>query len=320
VIASRNYKSLMDHLGSGKAWDLSRKSDGLFILTPLSNRENTGIYRGKVEALKSSMDYIRKAKQEYCVLTSTGFIFNTNFDDMMRFHIESGADITILYHRVSKEHQVDDQFDEIYLDIDDSGRVSSVQINPMLTGQGVLSMKTYILRKDMLIYLVEETFAKGGYKFSENLIRDNTDRLKIMAFEHKGYVGTLKSVASYFRLNMSVLDANIRGELFSAKNRIYTKVKDSVPAKYMENAVAKNVLVSNGCIIEGYVENSVLSREVHIGKGAVVKNSIILSNTVIYEGAELEYTVLDKNVNVRPRSRLVGNAAFPMVIRKGGNV
>jgi len=198
--------------------------------------------------------------------------------------------------------------------------VRGLEINPTLMPNNARSMKTYIVRKDILIYLVDETYAKGGYKFSENLIRNNIDRMRIMAFEHKGYVGTLRSVASYFRVNMDLLNEEVRRELFLSKNRIYTKVKDSVPAKYIGDSVVKNSLIANGCIIEGRVENSVLSREVHIGKGAVVKNSIILSNTVVSEEADLEYTVLDKNVGVRPKSRLVGNAEFPMVIRKGGQV
>ncbi|MDR1816371.1 MAG: glucose-1-phosphate adenylyltransferase subunit GlgD, partial [Clostridiales Family XIII bacterium] len=305
VITSRNYNSLMDHLASGKAWDLSRKSDGLFVLTPFSLRENPGIFRGKVEALKSAMDYIRRAKQEYCVLTGATHVYNSTYDDMMRFHVESGADVTVLYHKTDVVVH-GDGFHDVFLSVDENGVVTEIEVNPTLSELNALSMKTYIIRKDILIYLVDESYSRGEYLFSEDLLRNNLHRIKVMAYEHKGYVGTMRSVAAYYRMNMDLLDAGVREELLASGNPVYTKVKDSVPAKHTETANVKNSLVANGCIIEGNVENSVLFRDVHIGRGACVKNSIILANTAVSEGAELEYTILDKNVNVRPRSRLVG--------------
>jgi glucose-1-phosphate adenylyltransferase len=320
VITSRNYNSLMDHLGSGKAWDLSRKSDGLFILTPFSLRENPGIYRGKVEALKSSMDYLHRAKQEYCVLAGASFIYNHDFDEMMRFHIESGADLTMLYRRTPPGYQLDDRSHEVLLDIEPDGRVKGIEVNPVLTTLDAHSLKTYIIRKDILIYLVDDSYSKGEYKFSEGLLRNNLDRLRIMAYEHTGYVGAMRSVASYYKVNMELLREEIRDELFPSSRPVYTKTQDSVPTKYISTAEASGSLIANGCIIEGHVENSVIFRNVHVGKDAIIKDSIILPNTVIAEGAELDHVILDKNVRVRTRSRLVGNADFPVVIRKGGMV
>ncbi|MDR3364259.1 MAG: glucose-1-phosphate adenylyltransferase subunit GlgD [Clostridiales Family XIII bacterium] len=320
VIASRNYNSLMDHFGSGKPWDLSRKSEGLFILTPFSLRENPGIYRGKVEALKSAMDFIRRARQEYCILTNTTSVYNFNYDDMMRSHIESGADITALYYNVAPGHHTDERNHEVFFDLAEDGRVKSIEVNPMLTQLTAYSLKSYIVRKDIIIYLIDESFSKGEYKFSEDLLRNNIDRIKIMAYEHKGYVGMLNSVSTYFGINMDLLDQKIRNELFPAKHRIYTKTKDSVPAKYTPSAEVSRSLIASGCIIEGHVENSVLFRDVHIGKGAMIKNSIVLPSAAIAEDAQLEYVILDKNVSVRQRSRLVGSENFPVVIRKGGTV
>ena len=320
VIVGRNYNSLMDHLGSGKEWDLSRKGEGLFILTPFSLRENPGTYRGKIEAIKSSMDYLRRVRQEYCILADATSIYNFSYDDMMRFHIESGADITALYQNVGAGYAVTEGYRDVFLDLSEAGRVCGVEVNPVLTPHTARSLKSYIVRKDILMYLVDECYAKGEYKFSENLIRNNVDRVKIMAFEHKGYVGMLRSASSYFRINMDMLDAQIRAELFPSGNRIYTKSKDSVPAKYAVSADAKHCLVANECIIEGIAEKSVLFRDVRIGKGAKVKNSIILAGSKIEANADLEYVILDKNVTVRPHSRLVGSKDYPVVIRKGGIV
>ena len=318
VIVSRNYNSLIDHLGSGKAWDLSGKGEGLFILTPFSLRENPGEYRGKVEALKSSLDFVRRVKQEYCILAGASSIYNINYGDMMRFHIESNADITALYHNIAYAHTVDEQYRDVFFNMTDEGRIRDLEINPRLTTLTARSLKSYIIRKDILIYLVEECVSKGEYKFSEHLLRKNINRLRIMGYEHKGYVGMLRSVQAYFDINMDMLKPKVRGELFQAENRIYTKTKDSVPARYTKLASVKNSLVANECIVEGSVEHSVLFRDVNIGKGARIKNSVILPGVEIGDDAELEYVVLDKGVNVRRRRRLIGNENYPIVVGKGG--
>jgi len=320
VIVSRNYNSLMDHMGSGKEWDLSRKGEGLFILTPFSLRENPGTYRGKIEALKSSMDYLRRVRQEYCILAGATSIYNFVYDDMMRFHVDSGADITVLYHHMVDKHMVDEGYRDVFLELSDDGRVRGIEVNPVLTAHTARSLKSYIVRKDILMYLVDESFSKGEYKFSENLLRNNVDRIKIMAYEHKGYVGMLRSVSAYFSIHMDLLDIKIREELLPQDNRIYTKTKDSVPTKHTASADVKQSLVANGCIIEGRVEKSVLFRDIRIGKGAKIKNSIMLPGSKIEEGADLEYVILDKNVTVRQNSRLVGSKDYPIVIRKGGIV
>jgi glucose-1-phosphate adenylyltransferase len=310
----------MDHLGSGKAWDLSRKNEGLFILTPFSLKENPGLYRGKVEAIRSSLDFVRRVRQEYCIIAGASSIFNTDYDEMMRFHIESNSDITILYHNVGVGHEVDDQYHDVFFKISSEGRIERLEINPQLITLTARSLKSYIIRKDLLIYLVEDCFSKGEYKFSENLIRNNMDRLRIMAFEHKGYVGLLRSAKAYFDINMDLLKPHVRKELFQSENRIYTKAKDSVPARYTKTADLKKSMVANECVIEGMVENSILFRGVYIGKGAKIKNSIILPGSVVANDAQLEYVILDKNVSVRSRSQLVGNKYFPIVVGKGGMI
>lgn len=321
VIADRNYNSLMDHLGSGKSWDLARKSDGLFILPPYSNRDNQGGYRGLVEALKGSMDYMRRAKQEYCVISGCHTIYNRVFDDMLQAHIDKGADITVLYNKSEQEPYVDNiRYEDVRFDIDRGGRVREVEFNPRTSKLRCFSMDTYIVRKDTLIYLVEESIARGEYFFVNNLIRGNLDRLNILGFEHKGYVSRIWSIPSYFKANMDFLDSGLQQSLFRSRNRILTKLKDEVPAKYSATANVKNSIIANGCVIEGEVENSVIFRGVFIGRGAVVKNSIIMEGSEIGENSELDNVVIDKNVAARSRCRLIGSKTFPVIIPKGATV
>jgi glucose-1-phosphate adenylyltransferase len=266
------------------------------------------------------MDYIRRAKQEYCVLTGSFTIYNRVFDDMMKFHVDSGADLTILYNRLASESYEGDRHDDVRLNMDKNGVVTNIEVN---SGQSKLdnaSMDTYIIRKDLLIYLVEESVAKGEYFFVDDLIRGNLQRIKVMGFEHTDYVARMHSIAAYYKANMDFLDTKLQKALFRGRNRIFTKVKDEVPAKYIGDSRVTNSIVANGCIIEGSVEDSILFRGVYVGKGSGIKNSILLPGTEVNDNAELQYVVIDKNVSVRNRSRLIGNEEFPVVIRKGAMV
>ena len=320
VIAQRSYHSLMDHLGSGKEWDLSRKNDGLFILPPFSSAENMGTYRGLVDAIKGVMGYISRSKQQYCILSGSYTIFNRTFDDMVEYHMDSGADITMLYNEEEADFFNGERYNDVRLHLNDDGRVIDLEINATTSDSKKVGMDTYVMRKDLLEYLVEDCMSRGKYNFVSDLLMGNLNRIKIMGYEHKGYVGRLHSVASYYKINMDFLNRDVQDHLFYSDNQIYTKIKDEVPAKYAKTSNVKNSLVANGCIIEGEVENSILFRGVYVGKGAKIKNSIIMQNSEIYNNSDLEYVILDKSVNIRQGRRLIGDEVFPVIIRKGAIV
>ena len=320
VIAQRSYHSLMDHLGSGKEWDLSRKNDGLFILPPFSSAENMGSYRGIVDAIKGVMSYISRSKQQYCVFSGSYTIYNMTFDDMVRYHLDTGADITMLYNEEESDDFRGERFNDVRLHLNDEGRLIDLEINAALSDSKKVGMDTYVIRKDLLEYLVEDCMSRGKYNFVSDLLMNNLNRLKIMGYKHGGYVGRLHSVASYYKLNMDFLNTDIQKDLFYGDNQIYTKIKDEVPAKYAKTSNVKNSLVANGCIIEGEVENSVLFRGVYVGKGTKIKNSIIMQNSEVYNNSDLEYVILDKSVNIRQGRRLIGDEVFPVIIRKGAIV
>ncbi|MBC5646885.1 glucose-1-phosphate adenylyltransferase subunit GlgD [Christensenella tenuis] len=320
VIAQRSYHSLMDHLGSGKEWDLSRKNDGLFILPPFSSAENMGTYRGLVDAIKGVMGYISRSKQQYCILSGSYTIFNRTFDDMVECHMDSGADITMLYNEEEADFFRGERYNDVRLHLNEEGRVVDLEINATTSDSKKVGMDTYVMRKDLLEYLVEDCMSRGKYNFVSDLLMGNLNRIKIMGYEHKGYVGRLHSVASYYKINMDFLNRDVQDHLFYSDNQIYTKIKDEVPAKYAKTSNVKNSLVANGCIIEGEVENSILFRGVYVGKGAKIKNSIIMQNSEIYNNSDLEYVILDKSVNIRQGRRLIGDEVFPVIIRKGAIV
>lgn len=319
VIVQKNYHSLMDHLGSGQEWDLHTKTDGLFILPPFQTSKNVGTYDGTLDALRSNLDYLRRSKQEYAILTSSYGVFSMTYDDMLAEHLESGADISVMYTRNYKESTVPTSAmsGHTYFDVDEQGFVKELEIGPNVPNFPNFSMSVMLLKRTLLIHLVDQAVAHGMHDVHKDLlgfyVRAGT--LKLKAHEFKGYYRCVESISSYYQFNMDMLNFDKRREMFGIKP-VYTKVRDEVPAKYGVGAVIENSLVADGCIIEGTVINSVVSRGVRIRRGAVVKDSVIMQECDIKELVEVENVILDKLVTLRG-GKLIGQRSYPIVIGKG---
>jgi glucose-1-phosphate adenylyltransferase len=320
IITQRNYHSLMDHLGSGKEWDLSRKRDGLFILPPFVTKENTGIYKGTVDALKSIMGYIRRSAQRYCIFVGSHTIFNMQFNAALEQHIETGADVTMIYNQDEAPFDVNDQFDDIRLQLDARGRVTDMEFDPFRPSANNAAMGIYIIEKSLLEYLVEDAYSHGSNDFVRDVLFKKRDSLKLYGYRYDGYVARLTSISAYYRNSLELLKPAVRADLFCADHPIYTKVRDEVPAHYGDDCHVVNAMVANGLRQEGDVENCILFRGVRVARGASVKNSIIMQDSEIQENAQLEQVVLDKQVLVRRERRLIGHESFPIILRKGALV
>lgn len=319
LITQRNYHSLMDHLGSGKEWDLHRKRDGLFILPPFVTKDNTGMYRGTVDAIRSVLGYVRRSTQRYVILTGSHTLYNTTYDAMLRQHIETGAEITIMYN-VEREFNRADQFDDLRLTMDETGRVTDLSLDPYFPTSSFRGCDAYIMEKERLEYLVEEAASHGEYDFMRDVLVKNVDKCRIYGWRYDGYVARLDSVSTFYKHNMELLDPAIRMDLFNPRTPIYTKVKDEVPAKYTDTGRVRNSIVADGCIIEGEVENSVLFRGVHVCKGAVVRDSIIMQACYVGESSTLSNVVMDKGVLILNGRNISGYKTYPVIIRKGTTV
>lgn len=320
VVPRKNYHSLMDHLGSGKDWDLSRKVGGLFIIPPYDNQDAApGPSIGMLDTLKSASSFMRNVPQEYCILSGSHCLYNATYNDMADFHVENDADITILYNKTSDSKEIASSVD-LSLSLDTYGRV--VDAKPCTTGMAEcnLSMDTYIIKKELLVYLINESLTRGMVEFNVNFFTNYIPKLKIYGYEHSGYVGRVSSVASYFKLNMDFLTTNVQKDLFHSKYNVITKIKDSAPTKYGDSACVVNSLIGSGCQIDGTVENCVLFRNVKVAKGVVLKNSIVMQSSEIYQNSHISNAILDKLVTVRPSSTLMGSPEYPVVIPKGANV
>ena len=314
-----NYQSLMDHLGTGKPWDLNRKSNGLYILPPHVSPDNAGSTKGVIDILRNISNYLRKSKQKYVVMTDSNIICSIDFEKALEYHKEKDADITVVYSCCA-DAKKDVLSKNVLLSIDADKRVEDIEVNPRRSKNKNISLNMYIMEKTLVENLVEDCAAHGKHNFVMDLLLGNLDELAIYAYEHEGYVKHINDIKSFYDFNMDLLSPEVRSEIFGAENRVYTKVKDQVPTKYNEDSNVNNSIIADGCVIDGTVTNSVLFRGVHVKKGTVIKNSIIMQSTEIYDNCNLENVILDKDVIVKSGRTLIGQSKFPIVIGKNAVV
>jgi len=315
VITQYSFRSLMDHLGSGKEWDLDRKNEGLYIFPPSLSEENTSWYRGTADAIYNNLTFLLRSKQEYVVIAQGNCIYRMSFNDMLDYHIEKGADITIAYREMN-DFNIDELRELGILEINEEGRVVDLQEKPNHPRTNLGSLGIYIMKRELLIQLVEECNSHGHYDLVKDVLIKKLNSLKIYGYKFSGYWRNLSTLHMYYRCNKELLDPKVSDELYSRDWKIYTKIKDAAPTKYNEEADVKNSIVADGCIIEGTVINSIIFRDVYIGKGALVRDSIVMQGTRIEENATLINCVLDKDVVIRSGRKLEGDENYPIVVEK----
>ena len=319
VATESNYSSLMDHIKSGKPWDLDRKNWGLNVLPPSLEKMSLGTIKGNIDMLAGISDFLHRSPQTYVILSLGNSIYNIDFKAVLDQHIESQADVTVLYKNMrGVEERELSRF--TMLDLDDEKRVTDIEVQPYYPKTSTASMDVYIMEKALLESIVDECSARGDRDFVKDALVKKMQGLRIYGYEHTGYTDKIDSLKSYYRNNMNFLDKDIREELFNPKNPIYTKTKDQSPTKYGAEASVKNSFISDGCTIEGTVENCILSRGVRVEKGAVIKNSIIMQDSIIEENVQLNHVVFDKEVYITTGRKLIGQESYPLAISKGTKI
>lgn len=318
IIVRKNYRSLMKHLGAGRDWDLARKNGGLNIVPPFAEK-TVKVYNGRVEALASIIEFLKSQKEKYVFISDSNIVSNFNYNAMLEEHIASGADVTIAYKAEEIPYgfmnlQPNIRTDLYYtLQMDENNRVNHIHTNPKDTGVQNFSMNTYLIDRELLITQIQNAYAHGYIYFERDILAPQLETLNVHAFQYKGYTARISDIMSYYTENMKLLDDKNLDELFEPAP-IYTRVRDDNPTRYIGKAKVKNAMVADGCVIEGEVENCILFRGVKIGKGAVVKNSIIMQDTTIMGNAEINYVITDKEVTVTAGKELRGNESFPIFV------
>lgn len=323
VPVSDNYFSLIDHIGSGREWDLARKNGGLTMFPPYAMKQ-IGHYGGRVQSIAGILAFLKGQKEKYVVMSDCNIAYNIDFKKVIDAHIAKGADVTVMYTKEALPEVAitsDDSSKGFYytLDVAEDGKVTKIKINEKEEGIKNFSMNIYVIERELLIKLVDESSLLGGKVFERDVLIPKMDELNIQAYNYEGYVSRISGRTSYFNENMRLLeDENLDG-LF-AGNPIYTKIRDDNPTRYIAGAKSSNALVADGCVIEGEVENAILFRGVVVGKGAVVKNCILMQDTVVEAGAHVEYVITDKQVTISEGKEVIGADTLPTYIPKGKTV
>ena len=314
VLTKSNYQSIMDHVGTGKAWDLSRKQGGLFMLPPFTDKNE---YANRVTTLNSIMPFLKNSTEEYVVITDCDTVCNIDFQDVCSKHLENNADITVVYKRDLIPEKL---HDPTVFSLDTKGKVTDVAINGSFTGSCSFYMNMMFIKRDLLIYLVNKCISKNTLNFKRDIIQGEYKSLNIYGYEFKGFSPIITSMSDYFAANMALMEADVRDDLFNSARPIYTKVRDDMPTKYGLGSSVKNSLIANGCTIEGEVENCVLFKGVHIGKNTKVSNCVIMQDTKIGSDSSLSYVIVDKDVTIKDERTLEGFSSYPVCISKGSVV
>lgn len=323
IITKNNYQSLMDHIGSGKDWDLSRRNGGVMIFPPFVNNSSQSLYENRLEALSSIMEFIERCQEDQIVMMDCDHASIIDFEEILRYHEQKEADITIVYRNgvVTPDLKAN-----MNLIINAQGRVTDAT----LTSEAIIAKKAvenhftantsinvWVIKRKLLATLITEAISQGARSFRKDIILRNIPYLKIYGYENKRIFLHVSNIANYYEHQMSLLNNEIQNELFRSNNLpIYTKVRDSAPTKYADNSSVTNSLVADGCFIQGTVENSIIFRGVVVGPNSVVKNSILMQDTIIGKGVHLNTVITDKNVIIRDGLTLAGCPQLPYYLRK----
>ena len=318
IISRHSYQSLMNHIGDGEEWGLELEEGGLEFLTPYA-QTTVGTYRGKLESLYNAMDFLEYGDEdELVVMIDSAVLSNVNLNAIIDAHVASGKDVTIVTKAgiCNGEKKID-----LALKLD-NGEIKDMAVDYIAAPEYVASMDIFVLSKSFLIKSIKYLISRDKFHMDRDLVMGGWQHglVSVNVYEFDGVAMFNESVEEYFYNSMSLIKKDVRADIFGGNHPVYTKVRDRVPTYYGEGCEVENSLVADGCMLEGEVEDSILFREVTVGKGAEVEDCILFNNAVIGEGAELKYVILDKDVTVTPGAKLIGTKKSPIIVKRGETV
>ena len=319
IVSRFNYQSLMNHIGDGEEWGLELEEGGLEFLTPYA-MSTSHSYRGKLESLSAAMDFLEfGADDDLVVMIDSAVLSNIDLQKVITSHLDSGKDVTVVTKAgVANGEKVLD----LAVKLDESGEVADIVVDYAAPKEYLASIDMFVLSKSFLIGQIRELIARNHFHMDRDLVLGGwqAGKVSVNVYPFEGIVMYNESITEYFNNTLSLTKKEVREDLFGGSHPIFTKVRDRVPSYYGEDCEIENCIVADGCILEGEAEDSVLFRQVTIEKDAEVENCVLMNDAVIGEGAEVKYAILDKNVTIRPGSKLVGTKKNPVIVKRGETV
>ncbi|MGI6120263.1 MAG: glucose-1-phosphate adenylyltransferase subunit GlgD [Desulfosporosinus sp.] len=312
VVTSHHYRSLLDHLGAGKAWFLDRKNGGLFILPGEIHGLSGNSHMFYVKDLHNNIDYLQKEFAENVIISSGDQIYNINFTNVLEFHNRKQADVTLIYKECDN---LRDPIDKKILEMDQDHKVSKIKNQKVFerAKNNPYFVNILIIKRKILLNIVEKY---SGYVDIIDIFASNLEILKIYGFPTRTLIGMIRTLKDYYDRSMELLDQKVREKLLLGADQIHTKIKDNPPTQYNSHAKVSNSLIASGCSIAGEVVNSIIFRGVILEQGCQIRNSIILPKCHIHAHAQTDYTILDKSVRVNGGNVIKGSLNNPLVVLK----
>ena len=321
IITHYNYQSLLDHIGTGKDWDLARRSGGIKILPPFITaydaKATNSLYNTRLEALLGVTNFISRCTEDVLVLSDCDTICNIDLSKVLARHEETGADITVVTKRVTEGNYNAERHSVLVLDENDK-IIDAAEYSSDIKGAFNVSTNIMVITRRYLITVLNDAAAHGYTSFFRDIIAKNVGKADFRAYRFDGFYSLINNLPGYFETSMKLLESDVREELFEIAERpVFTKVRNSSPTSYSKDAKVSNSIVADGCVIEGEVENCVVFRGVKVGKGTVVRNSILLQDTYVGDNVNLNCVITDKNTVIRDGRNLSGHETMPFYIGKG---
>lgn len=307
------WRSLVKHIGSGRHYNINSKRGRLRLLFSDDGSEH-GIYNTDIAMYLENLEEIEKMHNDYVVIAPGYMVFTQDFNELLQTHIDSEADITLLYHSVDNAKEA--FLNCNILQLNRQKGVQSIEQNLGSAKYRNIFMDTYIMKKNLFLELIQRAKSLSSTYTLADIVNIACDDLDVRGVSHRGYFASITDFKSYYDANLSLIDVKTADSLFDEEWPIYTRTNDSCPTQYFDSANVKNSVISNGCQIEGTIENSVIGRGCFIKEGAVIKNSVILPDTVIGKNVRVENHVVDKHAEIVHAKEIIAEPQFPGYIRR----
>ena len=309
VLSQYNARSLNEHLNSSKWWNFGRKQGGLYVLTPTVTTGNSWWYRGTADAMWQNIDFLKERHEPYVIIASGDCVYKLDYNKVLDYHISKQSDITV----VCVKHPEDDinRFGVVQMDV--NGQITGFEEKPIVAKSNIASTGVYVIRRRVLIELLERCNEEGRYNFVTDVLIRYMGLKRIYGYVMEGYWSNIASVESYYQTNMDFLKKDVQDYFFRQEPQIYSKAYDLPPAKYNAGSDVKNSLIASGCIINSKVEHSVLFKKVFVGNNSVIKNSIILNGAYIGDNVHVENCIVESNETLLSGSTYIGKDKIRVV-------
>ncbi len=313
VLTQYNSRSLNEHLSSSKWWNFGRKQGGLYLFTPTVTAENSDWYRGTADAIYQNIDFLKKRHEPYVIISSGDCVYKMDYNELLDYHVEKKADITVVCKDMPAQNDVS-RFGVVKMN--EESRIVEFEEKPLVAQSNTVSTGVYVIRRRQLIEMLEKAAEENRYDFVSDILVRYRSVKRIFGFKIKTYWNNIASVEDYYQTNMDFLKPEVRSFFFRQDPKIYSKVDDLPPAKYNVGSEVSNSLISSGCIINSKVENSILFKQVFVGKNCVIKNSIILNGAYIGDNTHVENCIVESNGTLMPNTYYCGDDGIKIVSEK----